>query len=174
MVFVDAPVLGTKQPAEEGKLVILASGPDDAQERARPVFEAIGQRTTWLGEAGQGSKLKLVVNNWILAVVEGVAETFALADALGLDGNLFLETIKGGGVDIPYAHAKGTQILARSFPPSFPLRLAEKDARLVLEAAAAAGQAMPLTETVRAQFRRAIELGHGEEDMIATFFASHE
>ena len=174
VVYVDAPVLGTKQPAEEGKLVMLASGPESAREACAPIFEAVAQRTTWLGEAGLGTRLKLVVNNWILSAVEGIAETFALAAALGLDGSLFLETIKGGGVDIAYAHAKGAQILARDFPPSFPLRLAEKDARLVLEAAAATGLELALTRTVRSQMQRAIALGHGDEDMIATYFASVE
>lgn len=174
VVYVDAPVLGTKQPAEEGKLVMLASGPESAREACAPIFEAVGQRTTWLGEAGLGTRLKLVVNNWIISAVEGIAETFALAAALGLDGSLFLETIKGGGVDIAYAHAKGGQILARDFPPSFPLRLAEKDARLVLEAAAATGLELALTRTVRSQMQRAIALGHGDEDMIATYFATVE
>lgn len=171
-VFFDSPVLGTKQPAEEGKLVVLASGPEEARERAQPLFDAVGARTVWLGAAGNGSRLKLVVNNWILGVVEGIAETFALAGALGLDGRLFLEAIAGGGVDIPYAHAKGAQILGRQFTPSFPLTLAEKDARLVLEAGEAHGLRLALMECVRGQFRRAIELGHGDEDMVATFFAT--
>jgi 3-hydroxyisobutyrate dehydrogenase len=81
--YVDAPVLGTKQPAEEGKLVVLASGPEDLRERVAPVFDAVGQRTLWVGEAGQGTRLKLVTNSWIVTVVEGVAETVVLAEGLG-------------------------------------------------------------------------------------------
>jgi 3-hydroxyisobutyrate dehydrogenase len=171
VAFVDAPVLGTKKPAEDGTLVVLASGPE-VRERVQPVFDAVGGRTMWLGPAGTGSALKLVANNWVLSLVEAIAETFALAGALGLDGNLFLEAIRGGGVDVPYAHLKGAQILARDFPPSFPLELAEKDVRLVLEAAEAHGLRMALTETVRAQFRRALELGHAGEDMASTFYAT--
>jgi 3-hydroxyisobutyrate dehydrogenase len=172
VAFVDAPVLGTKQPAEDGNLVVLASGPEEMRERVQPVFDAVGQRTMWLGPAGTGSRLKLVANNWVLDVVEAIAETFALAGALGLDGNLFLDAIRGGGLDMGYAHLKGAQIVARDFPASFPLALAEKDARLVLEAAEAHGLRLGLTETVRAQFRRAIELGHGDEDMASTFYAT--
>jgi 3-hydroxyisobutyrate dehydrogenase len=172
VAFVDAPVLGTKKPAEDGTLVVLASGPEEVRERVQPVFDAVGGRTMWLGPAGTGSALKLVANNWVLSLVEAVAETFALAGALGLDGNLFLEAIRGGGVDVAYAHLKGAQILARDFPPSFPLELAEKDVRLVLEAAEAHGLRMALTETVRAQFRRALELGHAGEDMASTFYAT--
>jgi 3-hydroxyisobutyrate dehydrogenase len=170
--FFDAPVLGTKGPAEQGKLVVLASGPQEGRDRAQQVFDAIGQRTVWLGAAGEGSRLKLVANNWILDVVNAIAESFALAETLGLDGQLFLEAIRGGGVDMPYAHLKGEQIMSRSFAPSFALELAEKDARLVLEAAQAHGLRLALMETTRAQFRRAIELGHGDEDMASVFFAT--
>jgi 3-hydroxyisobutyrate dehydrogenase len=172
VAFVDAPVLGTKKPAEDGMLVVLASGPEEVRERVQPLFDAVAQRTMWLGPAGAGSRLKLVANNWVLSLVEAIGETFALAGALGLDGNLFLDAIRGGGLDVGYAHLKGAQILARDFPASFPLVLGEKDARLVLEAAEAHGLRMALTETVRAQFRRAIELGHGDEDMASTFYAT--
>ena len=81
--LVDAPVLGTKAPAEQGKLVVLASGPED--ERLGPVFDAVGAKTVWLGEAGAGSRLKLVLNTWLLALTEGLAEAIALAGALGVD-----------------------------------------------------------------------------------------
>src|SRR4051794_4303678 len=77
VTYVDAPVSGTKEPAEQGKLVVLASGPQDARERCRPVFDAIGQKTLWLGEAGVGSRMKMVVNTWLLALVEGLAESVA-------------------------------------------------------------------------------------------------
>jgi 3-hydroxyisobutyrate dehydrogenase len=72
--FVDAPVLGTRQPAEEGRLVILESGPEEARQHLAPAFDAIGQRTIRAGEAGAGSRLKTVVNCWVLAVVEASGE----------------------------------------------------------------------------------------------------
>ncbi|MBV9802002.1 MAG: NAD(P)-dependent oxidoreductase, partial [Solirubrobacterales bacterium] len=87
----DAPVLGTKQPAEEGELVVLASGPHDARRRVEPIFDAVGQKTIWVGEAGAGTRLKMVANSWVLTVVEGVAETIALAEGLGLDPELLLD-----------------------------------------------------------------------------------
>src|SRR5437016_4876672 len=77
--FVDAPVLGTKQPAEKGELVVLASGPEDSRERVAPILDAVGQKTLWVGEAGAGSRLKLVTNSWVLTVVEGTAEAIAMA-----------------------------------------------------------------------------------------------
>ena len=100
--LVDAPVLGTKELAERGgELVILASGPNELRERLAPVFEAFGQRTTWVGEAGAGTRLKAAINSWVLTIVEGGAETLALAEGLGLDPQLVLDAIAGGALDSP-------------------------------------------------------------------------
>ena len=171
-VFVDAPVLGTKQPAEQGALVVLASGPGDALERAQPAFEAVGSKTVTLGEAGEGTRLKLVLNSWLVTLVEGLAETIAFAEAIGVDPKTFLETIEGGPIGPPYAKLKGTLMIERDFPPSFPLSLALKDARLVRKAAERHGVPMPLAEVIESQFARAVDDGHGEEDMAAVWFAS--
>ena len=78
VAYVDAPVLGTRKPAEDGALVVLASGTADLRTRVQPVFDAIGSRTMWVGEAGAGTRLKLAANAWVLTVVEGVAESLAL------------------------------------------------------------------------------------------------
>jgi 3-hydroxyisobutyrate dehydrogenase len=172
--FVDAPVLGTKQPAEKGELVVLASGPDDALERAQPVFDAIGSKTVTLGEAGEGTRLKLVLNAWLVALVEGLAETIAFAESIGVDPKKFLETIDGAPMGAPYAQLKGKAMIDRDFPPSFPLSLAHKDARLVREAAEKAGIDLPLVEAVERQFARAEDAGHGDEDMAAVFRATAE
>ena len=130
LVFVDSPVLGTKQPAAQGQLVVLAAGPDEAHERATPVFEAIGKRTIWVGtEPGRASGLKLVVNGWLATVAEGVAEALTATQALGLDPRLFLEAIKGGGLDAPFVGVKGGAMLDGSFDPTFSVAGAAKDAR---------------------------------------------
>ncbi len=122
VVFVDAPVLGTKGPAEQGALVVLASGPEDARPRVEPVLDAVGARTMWVGEAGRGSLLKLVTNAWIMAVVEGAAETVALAEGLGLDPALLLEAVAGGPLDLPYLQVKAAAMAERDFTPSFRWR----------------------------------------------------
>lgn len=167
--IVDAPVVGTKAPAEQGTLVVLASGPAGARETADQVFEAVGQRTVWVD--GSASALKLVVNSWVLALIEGLAEAISLAEAAGLDPQLFLDTIGGGPTDTPYAHLKGAMMIARDFPPSFALSGALKDAGLVLELADEVGLEMAVTEGVRRHLARAAELGHGDEDMAATYWA---
>jgi 3-hydroxyisobutyrate dehydrogenase len=169
VAFVDAPVLGTRQPAEQGTLLVLASGPDDALARCQPVFEAVGQRTMRLGAAGGGTRLKLAVNAWLLSAVEGIAESLALAEGLELDPSLVLEAIEGGPLDMPYAHLKAALIARREFPASFELKLAAKDARLVVEAAARSGLDLPLERTVAERMRQAVDAGYGEEDMAAVW-----
>lgn len=170
--FVDAPVLGTKAPAEQGALTVLASGPDDVRERCTPVFDAVGAKTTWLGEAGTATRAKLVMNHWVLALTEGIAETVALAEALDIDPQLYLDAIEGGPLDCGYAQMKGSAIISRSFDPSFTLALARKDAALVLEAAERHEHEAALAEVVERQMGKAIDAGHGDEDMAATYWAS--
>jgi 3-hydroxyisobutyrate dehydrogenase len=171
VTFVDAPVLGTKAPAEQGELVIMASGPEDVRARVEPLFDAIGKRTMWLGEAGSGSRLKVVVNSWLVAVIEGVAETVALAEGLDLRPELFLEAIAGGPLDLPYAQMKGRAMIERDFEPSFKLRLAAKDAALAEEAARRHDLDLPLVSTIRRRLEEGAEM-HGEEDLAATYLTS--
>ena len=172
VAFVDAPVLGTKAPAEQGQLVVLASGPEEVREKCEPVFGAVGGKTVWLGEAGEGSRLKLVVNNWIVGLLGVLAETIAFARATGVEPQKFLETIEGGPLDLPYAQIKGGMMIAEDFPTSFSVRLARKDAALVLAAAGARDLDMAVTAAVTTRFDEAIEAGHGEEDMAAVYEAT--
>jgi len=171
LVYVDAPVLGTKKPAEDGALVVLASGPEDVRNRIAPVLDAIGSRTQWVGEAGKGSRLKLVANSWVLTVLEGIAEALSFAKALDLDPEQFLAAVKGGAMDAPYVQLKGNAMLQGSFDPAFALDGAAKDAGLIVEAARAAGVDVPIVEVAKRYLDAASEAGHGAEDMAATFLA---
>jgi 3-hydroxyisobutyrate dehydrogenase len=169
--FVDAPVLGTKQPAAEGQLVVMASGKRDLQQRLQPVFDAVGRRTMWVGEAGAGSRLKLVTNAWLVSVVEGVAETIALAEGLELDPSLFLEAIDGGPLDAPYARIKARAMIERDFEPTFALKHATKDAKLVADAAARRGLDLPVLAAIARRMDEAVP-EHGDEDLSATYLRS--
>ena len=169
VAYVDAPVLGTRQPAEQGQLIVLASGPEEVRERSEQVFGAVGSKTVWLGEAGDGSRLKLVVNNWIVGLLGVLAETVAFAEATGVDPAKFLETIEGGPLGLPYAQIKGSMMVEEDFPTSFSANLARKDAGLVLDAAEAHDLHMRIAEAVVARFDEAIQAGHGEEDMAAVY-----
>ncbi len=169
--FVDAPVLGTRQPAEQRQLVILESGPEEAWPRVQPVFDAIGHRTIRAGQAGAGSRLKLVTNSWVLAVVEAGAETIALAEGLGLDPSLFFEAIEGGALDLPYLRMKGQAIAKRDFRPAFRLALAAKDAGLVAQSAEQHGLDLPLFDLIARRLGQGTA-EHGDKDFCATYLTS--
>jgi 3-hydroxyisobutyrate dehydrogenase len=169
--FVDAPVLGTRQPAEQRRLVVMASGPEDTRAELAPIFGAVGHRTLWLGEAGGGSRLKLATNAWLVALVEGAAEAIALAEGLDVDPRNFIEAVRGGALDSPYLEIRGRAMIERDFAPSFRLSLAAKDARLAAEAAARHDLELPLVALVHERLAAAAQQ-HGDEDVAAVFLES--
>ncbi len=177
LTFVDAPVQGTRQPAEQGKLVILAAGPQAARQALEPVFAAVGQRTLWLGEdgaGGAGTKLKMATVSVGISMTAVIAEALSLAEGLGLDPDLVRQVIAGGPMDSAYFQAKSKAILEGDFTPSFSVRNAEKDTRLITRAGETAGVRLDLVAAAGERFRRAEAAGHGDEDMAATYFAAFD
>ena len=171
--YVDAPVVGTRQPAEAGELLVLASGPEEVRDRVAPVLDAVGRATRWVGdEPGPASRLKLVFNGWLVSLIESLSETLAFSRAMGIPPEEFLEAIDGTAMNVPYAQLKGKAMARMDFSEvAFPLRLAHKDARLMLEAAEAEGLELPLMRTAESQFARAEAQGHGDEDLAAVHYA---
>jgi 3-hydroxyisobutyrate dehydrogenase len=169
VMFVDAPVSGSKGPAEAGQLLILASGPPAAAAAVRPVFSAIGRRTVWLGEAGQGSRMKLAVNAYMSILIEGVAEAMELASQLGIDDSKLAEAIEGGPLDAPIADAKLHKMERGDFAPEFPLEWALKDVDLAISAAG--DDELPLLAALSRQWHAAVDAGHGREDVSAARLA---
>jgi 3-hydroxyisobutyrate dehydrogenase len=169
VMFVDAPVSGSKGPAEQGQLLILASGPAAAADAVRPVFDVIGRKTVWLGEAGRGSQMKLVVNAYLSILIEGVAETMELADRLGIGHQQLAEVIEGGPLDAPLADAKFHKMDRGDFAAEFPLEWALKDVDLVI--GAAGGQAPPMLAALSGQWHAAVAAGYGREDISAARLA---
>jgi 3-hydroxyisobutyrate dehydrogenase len=166
VAMVDAPVSGTRQPAEEGKLVVLASGADAAVDRAAPVFDALGSRTVRLGtEIGAGTRMKVVINTWLVGLTGVLAESMALAEGLGVGGEAFLDAIGGGPLDTPYAQLKGKEMVSGEYPPAFPAVHAGKDARLSLDAARSVDLDLPVTAAVSRLYDAARDAGLGEQDM---------
>lgn len=164
----DAPVLGTRAPAESGSLVYLLSGDPDLVERARPALEAMSSRTVVAGdEPGAASALKLACNAWVASLNAAVGQSVALARGLGLDPQLFLDAIEGGPLDAGYAHAKGAAMMAGDYDPSFALDGVRKDLALIAGAARAAGVEPSLVEAVDALYAEASRRGHGGDDMAA-------
>ncbi|MDF3837849.1 NAD(P)-dependent oxidoreductase [Cupriavidus basilensis] len=172
LVFYDAPVQGTRQPAELAQLIILASGPLEQRAAAQPVFDAIGKRTLWVSEqTGASSRLKLALNNWAFALTHGLAESLALAKGLGVDPALVVDVITGGPMDSGYFQAKAAAILAENYTTSFSIVNAVKDARLVVDAAAQARVQVDAAQAGLQRFERALEAGHGDKDMAASYLA---
>jgi len=169
VAFVDAPVSGSKGPAESGELLILASGPPAAETIVGPAFSAIGRKTVWLGQAGQGSRMKLVVNAYMSVLIEGVAEALELASRLGVDAARLDDAIEGGPLDAPIAGAKLHKIERGDFAPEFPLAWALKDVDLAL--GAADGATLPVLAALARQWRAAVDAGHGRQDVSAARLA---
>jgi 3-hydroxyisobutyrate dehydrogenase len=163
VVFLDAPVSGSKVPAEQGKLVIFASGSEQARPIVEPVFDAIGQRTVWLGPIGAGSRMKLINNTLLAFSAEGVANSLALARRLGLDVRSVVNAFEGGPLISPWAAGKMSRIEDNNYSPEFPLALALKDVHLALE------EADPERFTVLAclarEWEKLIDQGLGNEDV---------
>jgi len=165
---VEAMMLGTRQPAETGQLVLLVAGDPALRVRLERVLDAIASKVVWAGDTlGQGTALKLVCNAWITTLTAAVGQSLALAEGLGLDPELFLEAIAGGQSDTPYAHLKGRAMLTPAGEPQFALDGARKDLGLIAYAALRADIHSELLEAVRGVFDRSAERGHGAEDIAA-------
>lgn len=164
VAVVDAPVLGTKGPAEHAALTVLASGEEKAVATLRPVFDAIGSRTIVVGtRLGAASDLKLVCNTWLASLTAGTAQSLALARGFGLEPTLFLDAIAGSASDSPYAHVKGATILEGTRAPQFALDGLLKDLRLVQ---AASGPAVSgYLNALEQLYASASDGGHGGEDI---------
>ncbi len=170
--FVDAPMLGTKTPADTGKLVLLVSGDPELIERLTPVFAAISLRSVDAGPTiGAASALKLAANAWVQSVTVAIGQSMALTKALGLDPQLFLDAIGGGATDTPYAQIKGAAIIANDYSPSFAIDGAIKDLGLIRAAARDVGVPDDVLAAVQAKFSTASAAGHGAEDMSAVYTA---
>lgn len=171
--IIDAPVSGSGASAERGDLVVLAGGDRSDRAVADPLFAAMGRRTVWAGGVGDGMRLKLVIQTWLLTLVEALAETIALAESSSLDPALFLDAISGGPLDVAYAHLKGRAMRDRDFAPAFSLTLAAKDARLARELAGhSSGRLAPILDLVIDRAGAVIAAGHGGDDMAAIFHAT--
>ncbi|AFM17701.1 beta-hydroxyacid dehydrogenase, 3-hydroxyisobutyrate dehydrogenase [Mycolicibacterium chubuense NBB4] len=169
--FLDCPVLGTKAPAEQGKLVMLASGDPALRERVQPAFDAVGTKTIWVGaEPGLGSRLKLACNAWIASIAAAAGQSLALARSLGVDQQLVLDALDGSAANSQYLQMKGAAIIEDSYAPQFSVDGVRKDAGLIRDALTKSGVSTALIDGVRSAFDAASSAGHGDDDMAAVYF----
>ena len=163
VTLVDAPVSGSKDPAEQGALTIFASGPDSARPRVAPLFDALGQRTIWVGAVGTGSRLKVVNNTWLAFGNEAIAASVALARQLGLATETVVDALAAGPLVSPWQAAKLERIANDEFSAQFALSLALKDLRLALEAAGDVEFAA--LARLADEWQRAVDHGLGDLDL---------
>ncbi|TQJ39104.1 3-hydroxyisobutyrate dehydrogenase [Arthrobacter sp. SLBN-112] len=175
--LVEAPVSGTRAPAEAGQLLVLAAGPEPVRHRVAPVLDAVGARTIWTGDdpaTGSAARLKLVVNSWVIAASNAAGEVVALAQALGVDPQQFLGVLDGGPLDLPYLRTKMDLILNDGLEPaSFAVDTARKDAHLIVDAAAGQGLKLDGAVAYAARLDRVAGQGRTKQDMAAAYFASY-
>ncbi|MFS0729349.1 NAD(P)-dependent oxidoreductase [Curtobacterium sp. 1P10AnD] len=168
VTLVEAMMLGTKAPAEQGKLTLLAAGPSDVLDGLTPVFDAIAVKTVRAGDqVGQGTALKLAANAWIASITAATGQSLAIARALDLDPALFLEAIDGSASDSPYAHTKGESMIRGEFPAQFALDGLRKDIGLITDAARGAGVSTVLLDALGRVYADASTAGHGDDDIAA-------
>ncbi|RKN45793.1 NAD(P)-dependent oxidoreductase [Streptomyces hoynatensis] len=175
LTFMDVPVLGSRQPAEAGKLITLVAGPAAGRRALEPVLNAVGARTIVAGErAGDATRLKLVCNSWVLALTHATAEALSLAKGLGVEPGQFLEAVAGGPLDCGYLRQKADAILGGDLSAHFTVATAAKDTGLIVAAADSVAVRLDLATAGAARFRRATEQGHAAQDMAASYYASFD
>ncbi|WP_420369858.1 NAD(P)-dependent oxidoreductase [Curtobacterium sp. L1-20] len=168
ITLVEAMMLGTKAPAEQGKLTMLAAGPADVLDRIDPVLDAIGAKTVRAGDqVGDGTALKLAANAWVASITAATGQSLAIARSLGLDPDLFLQAIAGSAGDSAYAHVKGRAMIAEEFPAQFALDGLRKDIGLITDAARTSGVSTVLLDALGRVYADASAAGHGSDDIAA-------
>ena len=168
VAFVDAPVSGTRDPARTGQLTILPSGPEATRATLEPVFAALGRKVLWVGDAGQGTRLKLVLNTWLAFEVEAAAEVSAAAQSLGVPYETLLAAVDGGALPSGTSLARLAKMENNDHSPQFPLEWALKDLDLV-EAATGPG-ALPVAGAIAGRWRGLVAQGLGRLDVSAARF----
>lgn len=170
--LVEGMLVGTKAPAEAGRLTVLLAGDPDLAARARPVLDAISEKVVDVGPlVGSASALKLAVNAWVATITAGTAQSLALAGALGVEPRLFLQTIAGTPSDSVYAQVKGAAMLAGTFAPQFAVDGLRKDVGLMIEAAREHGTPETLLDALDRVLGVASLDGHGHDDIAAVYDA---
>jgi 3-hydroxyisobutyrate dehydrogenase-like beta-hydroxyacid dehydrogenase len=165
--FIDAPVSGTKKPAEEGTLVILAGGPEDKVKELEPLLLAMGKKVIYCGPVGQGSMMKMFINLLLGLMMEGFAEALNFGKLGGLELEGMLDTISSGAMNAPMFQVKAANLRANNYPPAFPLKHLAKDAKFVVDTAFELGAPVPAGQMLLHLYRTGVAQGWGDEDISA-------
>lgn len=165
--FLEAPVSGSKKPAIDGQLIILAAGDEGLFSECNEAFGLMGKRSLYLGPVGKGARMKLVVNMVMGSMMAALSEGVALADKSGLKAADLLEVFSLGALASPLFALKGPAIVARTYAPAFPLKHQQKDMRLAIALGDCVAQKLPVAAAANELFKEARALGHGDSDFSA-------
>lgn len=167
--YLEAPVSGSKQPAETGNLVFLAAGDETLFQDVGPALDIMGKKKVFLGELGQAARMKLIVNMVMGGMMTAFSEGLGLAKNCGLESNDLLDVLSAGAMANPMFEIKGPAMAAGNFPTAFPLKHMEKDLRLAVELGGNHVQILPMAETAQEFFAKALEQGLGDDDFSAVY-----
>lgn len=172
--FIDAPVAGSKEPAEQGNLVFLAGGDKGDVEAVKPLFEAMGKAVIHVGENGMGTSMKMVVNSLLAQSMMAFTEACKLGKSLGIDEEQLFDTLLGGPVAAPFIRSKRSHLAKHLNETEFPLQWMLKDLHLVSKTAYDSGVAMPQMQIVKELFTLANANGWGEKDFSSIYHFMNE
>jgi 3-hydroxyisobutyrate dehydrogenase-like beta-hydroxyacid dehydrogenase len=169
VTYVDAPVMGTKGPAEKGELVVLAGGDGAVIEELTPLFMAMGKKVVHCGEVGKGSMMKMAVNLLLGAMMSGLAEMVHFGMAGGIDKQALLEAVMAGPLGCKLFELKAEMLASESFPAQFPLKHMAKDLKFAVDTAYETGAPAPAAHANLQLYRQGVSLGFGGMDFAAVF-----
>ncbi|GAB4814524.1 hypothetical protein N2152v2_001570 [Parachlorella kessleri] len=170
-LYLEAPVSGSKGPAEQGQLIFLTAGDQQLFEAAGPLLDVTGKAKFFLGEVGAGANMKLVVNMIMGTMMAAYAEGLSLAEQSGLKKEDLIEVIKLGAIAAPMFALKGPGMAARNYPTAFPLKHQQKDMRLAIALGDKLGQALPTSATANELYKQARAQNLGDADFSAVLEA---
>ncbi len=167
--FVDAPVAGSKGPAENGQLLFLVGGSAADFEILQPYFKVMGRKAIHAGGVGMGTSMKMVFNLLLGQSMLAFAEALVLGQSLGLSSDMLFDALTGAIVVAPSATSKRAKIESGQYDPEFPLQWMQKDLQLAADSAYEQGVSLPSTNAGKEVFMLAIRQGFGEKDLSAIY-----
>lgn len=170
-LFLEAPVSGSKKPAEDGQLIFLTAGDRNLYETVAPFLDIMGKSKFYLGDVGNGAAMKLVVNMIMGSMMASFSEGLLLSEKVGLDPKVLVEVISQGAISAPMYSMKGPSMIQSNYPTAFPLKHQQKDLRLALGLAESVSQPIPIAAAANELYKVAKSHGYSDEDFSAVIEA---
>ncbi|KAJ7951612.1 Glyoxylate/succinic semialdehyde reductase 2 [Quillaja saponaria] len=170
-LFLEAPVSGSKKPAEDGQLIFLTAGDRSLYEAVAPLLDIMGKSRFYLGDVGNGAAMKLVVNMIMGSMMASFSEGLLLSEKVGLDPNILVEVVSQGAISAPMYSTKGPSMIQSLYPTAFPLKHQQKDLRLALGLAESVSQPIPIAAAANELYKVAKSHGLSDQDFSAVIEA---